>query len=103
MWPAKVKEDGALLELFEDSGRNVQRASGLLRDLFAEYPEQPELAAAVRESAHEGADIAPEILSRLADRGTADLAAADVHALTGALDDIGDHAEEAAAQLGLYG
>jgi len=29
--------------------------------------------------------------------------AADVHALAGALDDIVDHAEEAADQLGLYG
>jgi uncharacterized protein Yka (UPF0111/DUF47 family) len=103
MWPAKLKEDAELLTLFEESGRNVQRASGLLRDLFAEYPEQPELAAEVRECEHEGDRIAHEILSRLAERGTADLAAADVHALTGALDDIVDHAEEAADQLGLYG
>jgi uncharacterized protein Yka (UPF0111/DUF47 family) len=103
MWPAKVKEqDGALLELFEDSGRNVQRASVLLRDLFAEYPEQPEIAAAVRDCEHEGDRIAHEILSRLAEHG-AGLDATDVHALTGALDDIVDHAEEAADQLGLYG
>ncbi len=39
---------------------------------------------------------------RLAERGS-DFDAADVHALTGALDDIVDHAEEAADQLGLYG
>jgi uncharacterized protein len=103
MWPAKLKEDAELLTLFEESGRNVQRASCLLRDLFAEYPEQPELAAEVRECEHEGDRIAHEILSRLAERGTADLEAADVHALTGALDDIVDHAEEAADQLGLYG
>src|SRR5919112_887320 len=102
MWPAKVKEDGALLELFVDSGRNVQRASVLLRDLFAEYPEQPEIAAAVRDCEHEGDRIAHEILSRLAEQGTG-LDAADVHALTGALDDIVDYAEEAADQLGLYG
>jgi uncharacterized protein Yka (UPF0111/DUF47 family) len=102
MWTAKVKEDGALLELFDDSGRNVRRASTLLRDLFAEYPEQPELATAVRDCEHEGDRIAHEILSRLAERG-AGFDAADVHALTGALDDIVDHAEEAADQLSLYG
>jgi uncharacterized protein Yka (UPF0111/DUF47 family) len=102
MWPAKVKEDGVLLELFDDSGRNVQRASTLLRDLFAEYPEQPDIAVAVRDCEHEGDRIAHEILSRLAEHG-AGLDAADVHALTGALDDIVDHAEEAADQLGLYG
>jgi hypothetical protein len=98
---AAEKEDAVILELFEDSGRNVQRASELLRDLFADYPEQPELAAAVRDCEHEGDRIAHEILSRLAERGTA-LDAADVHALTGALDNIVDYAEEAADQLGLY-
>jgi uncharacterized protein Yka (UPF0111/DUF47 family) len=103
MWSTKVKEDVALLALFEESGRNVQRASGLLRELYAEYPERPELAAAVLECEHEGDRIAHEIFSRIAERGAADLDAADVHALTGALDDIVDHAEEAADQLALYG
>src|SRR5919197_2694196 len=105
MWTAKLKEDSELLTLFEQSGRNVQRASCLLRDLFAEYPEQPELAEEVRACEHEGDRIAHEILSRLAARGAraAELEAADVHALTGALDDIVDYAEEAADQLGLYG
>ena len=105
MWTAKLKEDTELLTLFELSGRNVQRASCLLRDLVADYPEQPELAADVRDCEHEGDRIAHEILSRLAARGSraANLDAADVHALTGALDDIVDYAEEAADQLGLYG
>jgi uncharacterized protein Yka (UPF0111/DUF47 family) len=106
MWTAKLlKEDAELLTLFEESGRNVQRASCLLRDLFAEYPEQPQLAEDVRACEHEGDRIAHEILSRLAARGSrqANLEAADVHALTGALDDIVDYAEEAADQLGLYG
>ena len=102
MWPVKVKEDAQLLELLEDSARNVQRASALLRDLFADYPEQPEIAAAVRDCEHEGDRITHEILSRLAEYGTG-LDPADVYALTGALDDIVDHAEEAADQLGLYG
>jgi uncharacterized protein Yka (UPF0111/DUF47 family) len=105
MWTARLKEDTELLTLFEQAGRNVQRASCLLRDLFAEYPEQPELADEVRACEHEGDRIAHEILSRLAARGAgqANLEAADVHALTGALDDVVDFAEEAADQLGLYG
>ena len=105
MWSGKVKEDTELLTLFEESGRNVQRASSLLRDLFADYPERPELAGEVLACEHEGDRIAHEILSRLAERGSraANLDAADVHALAGALDDIVDHAEEAADQLGLYG
>jgi uncharacterized protein Yka (UPF0111/DUF47 family) len=105
MWTAKLKEDTELLTLFEQSGRNVQRAACLLRDLFAEYPEQLELADEVRACEHDGDRIVHEILSRLAARGSrqANLEAADVHALTGALDDIVDYAEEAADQLGLYG
>jgi uncharacterized protein Yka (UPF0111/DUF47 family) len=98
----KAKEDAQLLELLEDSARNVQRASALLHDLLADWPEQPELAGAVRDCEHEGDRLTHEILSRLAEHGTG-LDAADVHALTGALDDIVDHAEEAADQLGLYG
>jgi uncharacterized protein len=105
MWPTKAKEDMELLELFEESGRNVQRAAGLLRDLLADYPDHAELADEVRVCEHEGDRIAHDILSRLAERGTrpGGLEAADIHALTGALDDVVDYAEEAADRLGLYG
>jgi uncharacterized protein Yka (UPF0111/DUF47 family) len=101
MWPTRVKEDAELLELFAAAGRNVQQASYLLRELFAEFPEHAELAGEIRDCEHRGDEIAHEILSRLAERGS-DFDAADVHALTGAIDDIVDHAEEAADQLGLY-
>jgi uncharacterized protein Yka (UPF0111/DUF47 family) len=105
MWSTKANEDTALLALFEESGRNVERASCLLRDLFAEYPERPEIAQDVLACEHEGDRIAHAILSRLAERGSraSELDPADVHALAGALDDVVDHAEEAADQLGLYG
>ena len=44
MWPAKPKPDPELLALFEESARNVQRCSLLLRDLLTDYPEQAPLA-----------------------------------------------------------
>jgi uncharacterized protein Yka (UPF0111/DUF47 family) len=105
MWPAKQKDDAELLGLFEESGRNVQRASTLLRDLLADYPEQKELAREVLLCEQEGDRIAHDILHRLAERGPrgSQIEPADIHALTGALDDVVDHAEEAADQLGLYG
>jgi uncharacterized protein len=79
--------------------RAAGRGSGYRRvNLFADYPEQPELAAAVRDCEHEGDRITHEILSRPAEYGTG-LDPADVHALTGALDDIVDHAEEAADRV----
>ena len=52
---------------------------------------------------HDGDRIAHDIKAQLALHGTGGtLEPADVHALAGALDDIVDHAEEAADQLGLY-
>ena len=105
MWPAKPKPDPELLALFEESARNVQRVSLLLRDLLTDYPEQAALARDILLCEQEGDRIAHDILHRLAVTGRRRAAfdAADVHALTVALDDIVDHAEETADQLGLYG
>jgi uncharacterized protein len=105
MWPSKTRDEVGLLGLFEASGRNVEEAARLLRDLLATYPDRPELAAEIFDLEHEGDRIAHEILSRVAERGSraADLDPIDVHALAGALDDIVDYAEEASDQLGLYG
>jgi uncharacterized protein Yka (UPF0111/DUF47 family) len=99
------RPDPELLALFEESGRNVQKTSLLLRDLLADYPEQAPLARDILLCEQEGDRIAHDILSRLAARGSraTHMDSADVHALAGALDDIVDHAEEAADQLGLYG
>jgi uncharacterized protein len=105
MWPAKPKPDPELLGLFEESARNVQRVALLLRDLLTDYPEQSALAREILLCEQEGDRIAHDILHRLAGNGSRRAAfdAADVHALAGALDDVVDHAEEAADQLVLYG
>src|SRR4051812_9685643 len=101
----RTRPDPVLLSLFEESGRNVQRTSLLLRDLVADYPERASLARDIEVCEQEGDRIVHDILHRLAEHGgrRAHLVAVDVHALAGALDDIVDFAEEAADQLGLYG
>jgi uncharacterized protein Yka (UPF0111/DUF47 family) len=100
----RARPDPELLGLFEESGRNVQRASLLLRDLLSDYPEQIGLARDILLCEQEGDRIVHDILHRLAELGSkrARIDAADVHALAGALDDIVDFIEEAADQLGLY-
>jgi uncharacterized protein Yka (UPF0111/DUF47 family) len=106
VWPARPKPDPELLALFEESARNVARTALLLRDLIADYPERANLAREILLCEHEGDRIAHDILNRLAGNGHGRRPAldpADVHALTGALDDIVDHSEQAADQLGLYG
>jgi uncharacterized protein Yka (UPF0111/DUF47 family) len=98
------RPDPVLLELFEQSGRNVQRASLILRDMLAEVPDGAAIARELYVCEQEGDRIAHDILRRLAERGPrrSHMDAADVHALTVALDDIVDYAEEAADQLGRY-
>ena len=94
-----------MLELFERAGRNVQLAAGLLRDMLVEVPDDAGLAGELLVCERQGDRIAHDILHRLAERGArrSHMDAADVHALTVALDDIVDYAEEAGDQLGRFG
>src|SRR6201991_1644109 len=100
----RAQPDPELLSLFEESGRNVQRSTLLLRDLLADYPERAGLSRDIVLCEQEGDRIVHDILHRLAERGgrRAHLDPNDIHALAGALDDIVDFTEEAADQLALY-
>src|SRR6202167_3364432 len=97
--------DAALMDLVEESCRNVQRCGLLLHDLLRDYPERATLARDLKVCEQEGDRITHDIIHRLAGRGRvgAPFDAGDGFALATALDDIVDHAEQAAAQLGLYG
>jgi uncharacterized protein len=94
-----------LLALFDEAGSNAHVTSGLVRELLAAFPDATELGAQIRAREHEGDRITHEILRRLAERGArrAHMDVTDVQALTMALDDIVDHAEEAADELARYG
>ncbi len=86
--------DQELLNLYEESGRNVQRATMLLRDVMVDYPEHAELANDLVICENEGDRIAHDIIHRLgAGRLRAPFDFADGYALATALDDIVDHAE----------
>jgi uncharacterized protein Yka (UPF0111/DUF47 family) len=96
--------DSTLMGLVEESGRNVQRSGLLLRDLLADYPERSTLAQDLKVCEQEGDRITHDIIHRLAGRGRvrAPFDAGDGYALAAALDDVVDHSEQVAAQLGLY-
>ena len=95
--------DAALMALVEEAGRNVQRCGLLLRDLLVDYPEHATLAQDLKVCEQEGDRITHDIIHHLAGgRARAPFTAGDGHALATALDDIVDHSEHAAAQLGLY-
>src|SRR6202161_1043242 len=96
--------DAVLMELVEEAWRNVQRCGLLLRDLLSEFPEHAALARDLKVCEQEGDRITHDIIHRLAGgRVRAPFSAGDGYALATALDDIVDHSENAAAQLGLYG
>ena len=94
-----------VLELFEQSGRNVERATLLLRDLLVDYPERADLHRDLVLVEHEGDRIAHDVIHRLkgGDGSRAPLDPIDGYQLATALDDIVDFAEQAADNMGLFG
>jgi predicted phosphate transport protein (TIGR00153 family) len=92
------------MSLVEEAGRNVQRSGLLLKDLLVDYPEHAALAQDLKVCEQEGDRITHDIIHRLAGGHVrAPFGRRDGYALATALDDIVDHSEHAAAQLGLYG
>ena len=101
-------QDHAVLELFEEAGRNVQRAPLLLRDLLADWPERSDLVREMLLCEQEGDRITHDIIHRIdgsVGRGgrRSRIDPQDGHALATALDDVVDFAEQTADALGLYG
>ena len=80
--------DSVLMELVEESGRNVQKCGLLLRDLLTDYPEHATLAQDLKVCEQEGDRITHDIIHRLAGRGRvrAPFDTGDGYALASALD-----------------
>jgi uncharacterized protein Yka (UPF0111/DUF47 family) len=97
--------DVGVLELFEQSGRTVRRATVLLRDLLADWPDRPELAAELVDCEHEGDRVTHDIIQRLHESRSSRRVIDSLEGLqlATALDDIVDCAEQTADMLGLYG
>jgi uncharacterized protein Yka (UPF0111/DUF47 family) len=97
-------DDGELLELLEEAGRNAQRATLVLRDLLVDYPERAHLARDLLLCEQEGDRIAHDIILRLNRNGRRrrPFDSADGYQLATTLDDVVDFAEEAGDTLGTY-
>jgi uncharacterized protein Yka (UPF0111/DUF47 family) len=96
--------DVEVLDLFEQSGRTVQRATLLLRELLAAWPDRPDLARELVVCEHAGDRVTHDIIHRLHDGRSArkGLDPHDGYELATALDDIVDCAEQTADMLGIY-
>jgi uncharacterized protein Yka (UPF0111/DUF47 family) len=98
------RRDERLLELLEESGRNVARSGHLLREMLEDYPEKATLARELLLCEQEGDRIAHDVIHHLASRGRrSPFDSRDVYDLVSALDDVVDFAEQTADSLGLYG
>jgi uncharacterized protein Yka (UPF0111/DUF47 family) len=95
--------DERLLELLEESGRNVGRAGELLREMLDDFPERASLARELLLCEQEGDRIAHDVIHRLAENGHSPFDSRDVYDLVSALDDVVDYAEQTADSLVLYG
>ena len=98
------QRDQRLLELLEEAGVNASRAAALLLEMFTSFPERSDLAREILLREQEGDRLAHDVIHRIAQAPKrAAFDARDVYDLVHALDDVVDHAEEAADYLGVHG
>ena len=98
------RTDTRTLGLLEEAGANIRRATVLLRDLLADWPERAPLAQELFACEHEGDRITHDLIHRLNGGGSGrqPFDTADGHALATALDDVVDFAEQTADTLSIY-
>jgi uncharacterized protein Yka (UPF0111/DUF47 family) len=95
--------DPVVHDLLEAAGANAERAAEHLRELLAEWPERQDLLGAMVDCEHEGDRITHDLIHRMRTGGRElPFDVADGHMLVTALDDVVDHAEQAADALALY-
>jgi len=95
-------KDDELLDLFERAGKNAAKTGRLVEQLLEAIPDGASLADEVLEAEQKGDRITHGILRRLDTAKKPFDDVAEVHALASAIDDIVDHAEEAADAVVRY-
>ena len=93
---------GELYELLAQAGRNVERATAVLRELMRSWPDSAEKRHDLVDLEHENDAVTHDIVHHLHARLAVPFERSDVLALASGLDDVVDHAEEAADFMGLF-
>ncbi len=99
---AFIGRDTVYFDLFEEAGRNLVQAAGLLEQMLRGWPDTAALAQEIRDLEHEGDRVTSELIRRLNQTFVTPLDREDIIALASGLDDIADLVEEVADLLGLY-
>jgi predicted phosphate transport protein (TIGR00153 family) len=98
----RAPDYGELSDLLERAGRNVELATGTLRDLMRAWPDGAEKRVALVDLEHENDAVTHDVYHHLHARPVVPFERSDVLALASGLDDVVDFTEEAADFLGLY-
>ena len=94
--------DTTYFDLFEAGAANAAKAAATLQEFLAEFPDRPELFAAIRQLEHDGDKITHDVIQHLNQTFVTPLEREDILDLVSVLDDVVDLIEEAADYLGLY-
>lgn len=91
-------------ELFGRASQNAVAISRLLVELLDRFPEETgELVRKIKDAEHEGDRLTHDLIDLLNRTFVTPFDRDDMYRLAAALDDICDHVDEAADNLGLYG
>jgi predicted phosphate transport protein (TIGR00153 family) len=91
-------------QLYERASANAVEISRLLVDLLERFPDDSgEIVARIREREHDGDELTHSIVDLLNRTFVTPFDRDDMYRLASALDDVADHVDEAADNLGLYG
>ena len=91
-------------ELYCRASANAVEISRLLVELLDRFPEQNgELIRQIKEREHEGDHLTHEVVNQLNRTFVTPFDRDDMYRLAGAIDDVCDHVDEAADNLGTYG
>jgi uncharacterized protein Yka (UPF0111/DUF47 family) len=98
-----VPRNTDLTELLARASHNLVEISELLVDLFTGFPASLPIAERIRELEAVGDELTHQLVRLLDDTFVVPYDRENLHALSGRLDDICDHIDEAASQIVVYG
>lgn len=97
-----LPRDRTFFDLFIEAGENTVKASRLLDQMMATWPDSGDLSKQVIDAEQEGDRITHAIIKRLNSTFVTPIDREDIYGLATQMDDIVDYTEEAADFLGLY-
>lgn len=97
-----LPRDRTFFDLFNEAGQNTLRASGMLDEMMAAWPDDIGLGREILITEQEGDRITHDIIKRLNSTFVTPIDREDIYGLATKLDDVVDYIEEAADFLALY-